>query len=203
MHVPGNPNRVLVGQRNGQIWLIDNIHSATPNRTLFMTLPFYDDGNEMGLKGIALHPQFATKRQFFITYNLRISNADFVRVSRFTAVNRNLDAGDLASGQPFISIPNPSSIYNIDSCRFGPDGYFYWAAGDAGGLNDGNNNAQRIDKDFWGGIFRIDVDRLPANVEPNAHSGIVMNGANAFFKVPENNGQLLPPQPQCAISLRP
>jgi hypothetical protein len=47
------------------------------------------------------------------------------------------------------------------------------------------------------------VDRLPANVEPNAHSGIVMNGANAFFKVPENNGQPLPPQTRRAISLRP
>ncbi len=74
-HVPGSTNKVLVGQRNGQIWLIDNIRSATPNRTLFMTLPAYDGGNEMGLKGIALHPQFATSRQFFITYNLRISNA--------------------------------------------------------------------------------------------------------------------------------
>jgi uncharacterized repeat protein (TIGR03806 family) len=189
-HVPGNPNKVLVGQRNGQIWLIDNIHSATPNRTLFMTLPVYDDGNEMGLKGIALHPQFATNRQFFVTYNLRISNADFARVSRFTAVNGNLDLGDLASEQPFISIPNPSSIHNIDSCRFGPDGYFYWSAGDAGGLNDSNNFAQFIDKSFWGGIFRIDVDRLPANLEPNAHSGIVPNPADsnkAFYKVPANN----------------
>ena len=186
-HVPGSPNKVLVGQRNGQIWLINDIHALAPTKTLFMTLPVYDDSNEMGLKGIALHPQFATNRQFFVTYNLRISSADYARVSRFTAVNGNLDLGDLTSEQPFISIPNPSTIHNIDSCRFGPDGYFYWAAGDAGGLNDGNNNAQRIDKDFWGGIFRIDVDRLPANLEPNAHSGIVMNGANAFFKVPANN----------------
>jgi glucose/arabinose dehydrogenase/mono/diheme cytochrome c family protein len=189
-HVPGNSNKLLVGERNGKIWLIDNIHSATPNRTLFMTLPVYDDGNEMGLKGIALHPQFATNRQFFVTYNLRISNADFARVSRFTASETNLDVGVLASEQPFISIPNPSSIHNIDSCRFGPDGYFYWSAGDAGGLNDSNNFAQFIDKSFWGGIFRIDVDRLPANLEPNAHSGIVPNPADsnkAFFKVPANN----------------
>ncbi|MBK8038933.1 MAG: PQQ-dependent sugar dehydrogenase [Verrucomicrobiaceae bacterium] len=185
-HVPGSTNKVLVGERNGKIWLIDDIHAIAPTKTLFMTLPVYDDGNELGLKGLALHPQFATNRQFFVTYNLRDSNADFARVSRFTTVG-NTDVGDLASEQPFISIPNPSSIHNIDSCRFGPDGYFYWAAGDAGGLNDGNNNAQRIDKDFWGGIFRIDVDRLPANLEPNAHSGIVMNGANAFFKVPADN----------------
>jgi glucose/arabinose dehydrogenase len=117
-----------------------------------------------GLKGLALHPQFATNRQFFVTYNFRISGAMHARVSRFTAVNGNLDLGDIASEQPFITQPNPSSIHNIDSCRFGPDGCFYWAAGDAGGLNDGNNNAQRIDKDFWGGIFRIDVDRLPAKL---------------------------------------
>lgn len=188
-HVPGSSNKVLVGERNGKIWLINDIHAIAPTKTLFMTLPVYDDGNELGLKGLALHPQFATNRQFFVTYNLRLSNADYARVSRFTTVG-NTDFGDLASEQPFISIPNPSSIHNIDSCRFGPDGYFYWAAGDAGGLNDGNNNAQRIDKDYWGGIFRIDVDRLPGNVEPNAHSGIVPNPADAnkaFFKVPVNN----------------
>lgn len=195
--VPGSPNKVLVGERNGKIWLINDIHSATPTKTLFIdiaavvnpraTEDFEDDGNELGLKGLALHPQFATNRQFFVTYNFRISGAMHARVSRFSAVNGNLDLGDSASEQPFITQANPSSIHNIDSVRFGPDGYLYWSAGDAGGLNDGNNNAQHIDKDFWGGIFRIDVDRLPANMEPNAHASIVMNGANAFFKVPADN----------------
>lgn len=196
-HVPGSTSKVLVGERNGKIWLINDIHSATPSKTLFIDLAavvnprstedFEDDGNELGLKGIALHPQFATNRQFFVTYNFRISGAMHARVSRFTAVNGNLDLGDTTSEQAFITQPNPSSIHNIDSCRFGPDGYFYWAAGDAGGLNDGNNNAQRIDKDFWGGIFRIDVDRLSGNLEPNAHSSIVLNGGTAFFKVPAGN----------------
>ena len=198
-HVPGNPNKVLVGERNGKIWLINDIHSATPNKTLFIDLAavvnartaqnetFHDDANELGLKGLALHPQFAANRQFFVTYNFRISGTMHARVSRFTAVNGNLDFGDTASEQPFITQPNPSSIHNIDSCRFGPDGYFYWAAGDAGGLNDGNNNAQRIDKDFWGGIFRIDVDRLPGNAEPNAHASIVLNGGTAYYKVPASN----------------
>ena len=46
-----------------------------------------------------------------------IANADFARVSRFTAVNGNLVVGDLASEQPFISIPNPSTVN-----RPGPDG---------------------------------------------------------------------------------
>lgn len=199
-HVPGNPNKVLVGERNGKIWLINDIHSATPSKTLFLDVAavvnprgnedFEDDGNELGLKGLALHPQFATNRQIFVTYNFLISGAKHARVSRFLAVNGNLDLGDAASEQPFITQANPSSIHNIDSIRFGPEGYLYWSAGDAGGLNDGNSNAQRIDKDFWGGIFRIDVDRLPANLEPNAHASIVPNSADsnkAFYKVPANN----------------
>jgi uncharacterized repeat protein (TIGR03806 family) len=199
-HVPGNPNKVLVGERNGKIWLINDIHSATPVKTLFLdvavvvnprpTEDFEDDGNELGLKGLALHPQFSSNRQIFVTYNFLISGAKYARVSRFLAVNGNLDLGDTASEQPFITQANPSSIHNIDSIRFGPEGYLYWSAGDAGGLNDGNNNAQRIDKDFWGGIFRIDVDRLPANLEPNTHASIVPNPADsnkAFYKVPANN----------------
>lgn len=196
-HVPGSPNKMLVGERNGKIWLIDDIHATAPSKTLFIDLAavvnprvtedFEDDGNELGLKGLALHPQFATNRQFFVTYNFLISGAKYARVSRFTAVNGNLDLGDTSSEQPFITQANPSSIHNIDSVRFGPDGYLYWAAGDAGGLNDGNNNAQRIDKDFWGGIFRIDVDRLPGNVEPNPHPSIALNGGTAYYKVPANN----------------
>lgn len=195
--VPGNTDKVLVGERNGKIWLIPNIHAANPTRQLFLdvaavvnprsTEDFEDDGNELGLKGLALHPNFATNRQFFITYNFLISGQRYARVSRFTAVNGNLDVGDTASEQPFITQINPSAIHNIDSCRFGPDGYFYWASGDAGGLNDGNLNSQRIDKDFWAGIFRIDVDRQSANLEPTAHPSIALNSGTAYYKVPANN----------------
>jgi uncharacterized repeat protein (TIGR03806 family) len=198
--VPGSTDKILVGERNGKIWLIPDIHAAAPTKQLFIDLAavvnartalsetFHDDGNELGLKGMALHPQFATNGQFFVTYNFRINGAMHARVSRWTAVSGNLDLGDTASEQPFITQPNPSSIHNIDSCHFGPDGYLYWSAGDAGGLNDGNNNSQRIDKDFWAGIFRIDVDRLPANFEPNAHSSIALDsGSQAFFKVPADN----------------
>ncbi|MES2598447.1 MAG: PQQ-dependent sugar dehydrogenase [Verrucomicrobiota bacterium] len=195
--VPGSTDKVLVGERNGKIWLIPNIHAAAPTKQLFLdvaavvnprvTEDFEDDGNELGLKGVALHPNFATNRQFFVTYNFLINGAKYARVARFTAVNGNLDLGDAASEQPFVTQVNPSSIHNIDSCHFGPDGYLYWSAGDAGGLNDGNSNSQRIDKDFWAAIFRIDVDRLPGNLEPNAHSAIALNGGTAYYKVPANN----------------
>jgi hypothetical protein len=30
-HVPGSTNKVLVGERNGKIWLIDDIHAIAPD----------------------------------------------------------------------------------------------------------------------------------------------------------------------------
>ena len=34
---------------------------------------------------------------------------------------------------------------------------------------DNHDNAQDIDKDFFSGILRIDVDQRPGNLSPNPH----------------------------------
>ena len=53
--------------------------------------------------------------------------------------------------------------------------------GDEGGANDTFNNARFIDKDFFAAIYRLDVDRKPANLKPNLHHqdshGVPLGGA--------------------------
>ena len=193
--VPGT-NKLVITERTGKIWLIPDVAAATPVKQLFMDLAavvnpratedFQDDGNELGLKGIAFHPNFASNGQFFVTYCLTISGQRHVRLARFNIVSGNPNLGDGASEQAFITQPNDETVHNIGSVKFGPDGYLYFICGDEGFIN-GVNNSQRIDLDFWSAIFRIDVDRLPANVEPNAHAAIVLNAGTAYYKVPANN----------------
>lgn len=202
--VPGMPEdakKLVVGERGGKLWLVPDVSAVSPTKQLFIdvaavvnpraTEDFEDDGNELGLKGVAFHPNFESNGQFFVTYCFKDNTGQrYVRLARFTTVSGNPDLGDTTSEQPFITQPNSSAIHNIDMCTFGPDGYLYFTAGDGGNLNDGNGNSQRIDKDFWSAVFRIDVDRLPGNLEPNAHAAIVLNAADsnhAFYKVPADN----------------
>ena len=44
------------------------------------------------------------------------------------------------------------------------DGYLYVSLGDEGGADDAFRNSQRIDRDFFSGILRIDVDRRPGSL---------------------------------------
>jgi mono/diheme cytochrome c family protein len=78
--------------------------------------------------------------------------------------------------------------HNGSDVHFGPDGYLYMSMGDEGDWYNQRQNAQRIDRDFYSGLLRLDVDRKPANVEPNPHSAIATNGSGlAFYKIPINN----------------
>ncbi|RYD31605.1 MAG: hypothetical protein EOP87_14415, partial [Verrucomicrobiaceae bacterium] len=71
--------------------------------------------------------------------------------------------------------------------HFGPDGYLYYTAGDEEAQRDLRFNSQKINLDFFSGIFRIDVDKKPGNLEPNAHAAIPTDGGIARFSVPKDN----------------
>src|SRR5262249_29174701 len=66
---------------------------------------------------------------------------------------------------------------------FGPDGYLYMSVGDEGGGNDAQNNSQRIDKDVYSGILRLDVDQRPDSLSPNPHPAIHAG----TYKIPPDN----------------
>src|SRR5690606_33626709 len=62
--------------------------------------------------------------------------------------------------------------HNGGELMFGPDGYLYLSLGDEGGANDQYNNSQRIDRDFFAGLIRIDVDQRADSVAPNPHAAV-------------------------------
>lgn len=185
---PGDTNRIFVAERGGAIYFIPNIRASFPTRQLFMDLSsrVQNDGNELGLKGIAFHPGFATNRLFYAAYCTFTNGQRFVRLSQFTA------AHDLQSASPttevwLINQRNDDTVHNINDAVFGPDGYLYLGMGDEGPSNDANNNSQRIDKNIWSAVLRIDPDHRPGNLPPNPHPGIPTNAAGARFSIPADN----------------
>jgi uncharacterized repeat protein (TIGR03806 family) len=94
------------------------------------------------------------------------------RVARFQATPPGGNQATLDSEVPLITQFDEASNHNGGDLHFGPDGFLYVSLGDEGDGNDALNNSQRIDKDFFSGILRLDVDNRPESVPPNAHPAV-------------------------------
>src|SRR5262249_42635681 len=91
------------------------------------------------------------------------------------------------------------SNHNGGDLHFGPDGYLYISLGDEGNQFDLQSNSQRLDKDFFSAILRIDVDKKAGSVEPAANpnpfyypssppaDAIKRPGGVARYGIPQDN----------------
>lgn len=183
-------NSLFITKGDGRVWLIPDVTAATPTKILFLNITdrVQHDDNELALKGIALHPAFATNGHFFLTYNHNSGGTRYVRLSRFTRDPANPLAALPASEQVLIQQRNDDFFHNISVCRFGPDGYLYVGLGDEGTQEDGYDNSQHIDKELWSSILRIDVDKRSGNLAPNPDTDIPGSGTPSVgFLIPADN----------------
>ena len=143
--------------------------------------PFLDlrsavaSGGERGLLGMALAPDFAESRRFFVNFTNRSGDtvvARFVRHETDPLRAEPASRFDLVWPDQSRVIDQPFSNHNGGHLAFGPDGYLYIGLGDGGSGGDPQNNAQNP-RTLLGKMLRIDV-----NV-PDDHS--------RGYQVPEDN----------------
>jgi glucose/arabinose dehydrogenase len=174
---PRETDRLFVLEKPGRIQVITDL-AGTPTKQLFLDLSGrVAAAGEGGVLGLAFHPNFANNRYFYVFYTTNATTGAGTglhdRVSRFTALAAPASNADiLATEVPLISQYDEASNHNGGDLQFGPDNYLYVALGDEGGSNDQYNNSQRIDKDFFAGLLRIDVDQLADNLPPNPHPAV-------------------------------
>lgn len=111
------------------------------------------DGGEMGLLGLAFHPQFKTNRHFYVNYT-----ADSPRrtiIARFTL--KADGTADPASEQQVLTFDQPYSNHNGGQLAFGPDGHLYVGTGDGGSAGDPRGNGQSKTT-VLGKLLRLDID---------------------------------------------
>ena len=110
---------------------------------------------EQGLLGIALSPDYAESREFYLYY----TQGDGATVlSRFTASGPR--SADWGTEVELLRIEQPWGNHNGGCIRFGPDGYLYLGPGDGGAANDPRGNGQNPHT-LLGTLLRIDVTGEP------------------------------------------
>lgn len=115
---------LLVTERPGRLRLVQNGQlQPRPVATVAVTA-----SGEGGLLDIALHPDFATNRQFYLYYTTDKNGSPVNRVERWTLAQD----GRSASPDKIILDDIPASrFHNGGRLRFGPDQMLYIGTGDA------------------------------------------------------------------------
>ena len=110
-------------------------------------------GDERGLLGMALHPEFKINGRFYLNY---INLEGNTIIAEFRADLEKFKA-DSATEKIILEINQPYSNHNGGQLAFGPDGMLYIGMGDGGSGGDPKGNAQNLGS-LLGKILRIDVD---------------------------------------------
>lgn len=147
---PDGSGRLYILEKPGRIRLYENGQLA-PAPFLDINDRVNDDSNEMGLLGLAFHPQYAQNGYFYVNYT---GKGGDTFISRFQTTGNGVDP---ASETILLTIKQPFPNHNGGALAFGPDGYLYIATGDGGFQGDPMGNAQSLEA-LLGKILRIDVD---------------------------------------------
>ncbi|MFW9805626.1 MAG: PQQ-dependent sugar dehydrogenase, partial [Candidatus Thorarchaeota archaeon] len=140
-----------------------------------------EEGNEMGLLGLAFHPQFESNGYFFVDYTA--SNPRRTVIARYQV--NDMNQANMTSERVILEILQPYTNHNGGQIAFGPDDYLYIAMGDGGSGGDPLGNGQNKTS-LLGALLRIDVDQTDFDLnysipDSNPFHGNTMGFAEEIF----------------------
>ncbi len=187
---PPGDTRLFVAEQGGIIKVIADLEEpvATEFLDISARVAFGNPSEEGGILGLAFHPNYAANGFFFVYYLCDTTTADGTgrhnRLSRFSRSRTDPGKADPASEVTLFSQLDEKFNHNGGTIAFGPDGYLYLSLGDEGHPDDMFDNAQRIDKDLFSAVIRIDVDHRAGSLRPNPHAALA--GKVNYWIPPDN-----------------
>ena len=165
---PDNSHRLFLADLSGKIWIWKN--------DSLQTKPFLDITNKLeqrdtsaevrAMFGFAFHPQFATNKKIYVSYNAPTPASDSnnckLVIAEFTVSDANADSVSLSSERRLLEFEGHG--IDGDACEivFGPDGYLYVSMGDNHTpLNE--RKGQDLNS-LLGKVLRIDVNKKPYGI---------------------------------------
>jgi glucose/arabinose dehydrogenase len=155
-------DKLFVVEQAGKIYVFENNAYVTVKKLFLNIVDSVSSGGEMGLLGLAFHPNYENNRYFYVNYT-KTSPVRRTLIVRFEASSTNPDSADRASSKILMEIVQPFSNHNGGQLAFGPDGYLYIALGDGGSGGDPQNYAQNKST-LLGKLLRIDVDKTQGSL---------------------------------------
>jgi len=161
-HPPDNSDRIFVVTQEGIIYVFPNDPGVTQSYIFLDIRDKVDDsGNEMGLLGLAFHPEYLENGYFFVDYTA--GNQRRTVIARYSVNPQNPDSADPNSELVILEINQPYTNHNGGQIQFGleeeerHDNYLYIAMGDGGSAGDPQENGQNLET-LLATLLRIDVD---------------------------------------------
>lgn len=115
------------------------------------------DGNEEGLLGLALDPEFGANGYIYVYYSASGGERRTV-LSRLSTTGKGAALNVISGSElTILQQPQPYSNHKGGQLTFGPDGMLYLGFGDGGSGGDPQGNGQDITRNWLGSIIRIDV----------------------------------------------
>ncbi len=155
-HPDDNSNKLYVIEQKGVIKYFVNNNDVNEMGTFLDIQDRVDDGaNEMGLLGLAFHPDFINNGLFFVNYTA--SGPRRTIVSRFSLDLDNSEIANPNSELIFLEVNQPYTNHNGGQIGFGPDDLLYIIYGDGGSAGDPLENGQDLST-LLGSLARINID---------------------------------------------
>ncbi len=132
---------------------------STDSKELFVDLSDEaSTGQFEGVLCLAFHPRYRENRKYYVNYHVRNQGSHFspIIAERKVTADFRRDAG--GRSRRLLQIPQDTDLHWGGMLAFGPDGFLYIGAGDAGPQEDPQGNGQNLGL-LTGSILRIDVDR--------------------------------------------
>jgi uncharacterized repeat protein (TIGR03806 family) len=181
LQAPGDNSRWFIVEQAGTV---STFPTANPAKSTFIDISGRvaspgetGAGSEMGLLGMAFHPDFPRDPRVFLSYTSVTSSNRVSIISSFRTTNNGstLDSG---AEQQLLTINHPQSNHKGGNIAFGPDGLLYIGIGDGGGSGDDHDaigNGQRLTT-MLGKMLRIDVGAANATTYTIPASNPFFNG---------------------------
>lgn len=192
--LPGS-SLLAVWEREGRIWTFDDRADVSSKKLVLDISNQCQGWDDCGLLGIAFHPDFAHNRYIYVWYTWVVPGSvvgDGQHRPRTNRANRNhLSRFTLDEGG--VAVPGSELVLIDQDCHaiwhkgggmfFHPrNGFLYLAVGD----DEDRDNPQRIDRNLFGGFFRIDVDQRGGDISHPIRKQPA-NGHTANYFIPNSN----------------
>lgn len=150
-HAGDGSGRLFVVEQAGVIQVVDGgVVAPTP----FLDInELVASGGELGLLGLAFHPQYASNGFFYVNYTRTVGEDLETVVVRYSVSAADPNLADESSAFTVLMVSQTFANHNGGDIHFGLDGYLYIGMGDGGDFGTAQDLGNLLGK-----MLRIDVD---------------------------------------------